>query len=74
MVPNFNLGIGDPMHWVTNANVTIISVLVPMPAASLTIGIKLVSAKNNKGLAGFGANNDTILADAKPMPKPMVTR
>ena len=74
VVPNFEHGIGDPMHQVTNANLTIISVLVPVPEASLTIGIKLVSAKNNKGLAGFGANNDTILADAKPMPMPMVTQ
>jgi hypothetical protein len=48
VVPNFEHGIGDPMHQVTNANLTIVSVLVPMPAASLTIGIKLVSAKKKK--------------------------
>ncbi len=73
MVPNFNLGIGDPMHWVTNANVTIISVLVQaIPLVSNWYQLK--TTKDYKGLAWFGANNDTILADAKPMPMPMVTR
>jgi hypothetical protein len=35
---------------------------------------QLKTTKDYKGLAGFGANNDTILADAKPMPMPMVTQ
>jgi hypothetical protein len=50
MVPNFNLGIGDPMHWVTNANVTIISVLVQaIPLVSNWYQLK--TTKDYKGLA-----------------------
>jgi hypothetical protein len=47
----------------------------PLPALPLVSNwYQLKTTKDYKGLAGFGANNDTILADAKPMPMPMVTQ
>ena len=76
MVPNFSLGIGDPMHWVTNTSLTIVSVYhCSLPAIPLVSNSdQLKTTKNYKGLAWFGADNDSILADAEPMPMPMVTQ